>query len=515
MLQAFLAEQRRLTAVDRFADSRIGAAAGSGRYRELIPGTSPGPGEQYAFEVDLDRCSGCKACVTGCHSRNGLDDGETWRAIGEVAAGAACGSSLQTVTTACHHCADPGCLSGCPVLAYEKDPDTGIVAHLDDQCIGCRYCTMKCPYDVPVYDERRGIVRKCDLCATRLADGEAPACAEACPTEAIRIVHVARDIDAPTARAGFAAVPGAPDAAITLPTTRYVGARAQRGLRAAPADWPLVAMLVLTQSAVGMSVAGALAADGARSWLALAAASAALVGIAASITHLGRPLYAFRALLGLRTSWLSREVAAFGVYAGLAVAHAIAVWTAPGGAAAAITEVATPVAGVAAIACSAMVYIDTPRLAWSSPRTLVRFAVTTGLAALLSGALASLAFGDSAAGLSVLASAVVLTALATEASSLAKGLQSSDRVRRLGAGLTVGPLRLYSVARCSLGAAAAVALVGAAAAPAGSVWPLLALAAVFVLVSEFFERALFFRAVVVPRMPGTGSPTLSTAGSVR
>ena len=42
-----------------------------------------------------------------------------------------------------------GCLNGCPVLAYEKDPVTGIVRHLDDQCIGCQYCMLKCPYDVP------------------------------------------------------------------------------------------------------------------------------------------------------------------------------------------------------------------------------------------------------------------------------------------------------------------------------------------------------------------------------
>src|SRR6185436_2402182 len=96
----------------------------------------------------------------------------------------------QTITTACHHCVEPGCLEGCPVLAYDKDPITGIVRHLDDQCIGCSYCILKCPYDVPKYSEHRGIVRKCDLCHDRLAVGEAPACAQACPGEAIRVVLV-------------------------------------------------------------------------------------------------------------------------------------------------------------------------------------------------------------------------------------------------------------------------------------------------------------------------------------
>ena len=75
----------------------------------------------------------------------------------------------------------------CPVNAYEKDPITGIVKHLDDQCFGCQYCTLACPYDVPKYHPGKGIVRKCDMCSSRLAVGEAPACVQACPHEAIAI----------------------------------------------------------------------------------------------------------------------------------------------------------------------------------------------------------------------------------------------------------------------------------------------------------------------------------------
>jgi len=81
-------------------------------------------------------------------------------------------------------------MDGCPVLAYDKDETTGIVRHLDDQCIGCQYCILKCPYDVPKYSESRGIVRKCDMCHDRLSVGEAPACVQACPNEAIRIITV-------------------------------------------------------------------------------------------------------------------------------------------------------------------------------------------------------------------------------------------------------------------------------------------------------------------------------------
>src|SRR5690606_23742093 len=125
----------------------------------------PGPGQQYRFEVDMDACTSCKACVTACHSLNGLDVGESWRSVGVVVGRDHAGPTQQTVTTACHHCLDPACLSGCPVDAYDKDPATGIVRHLDDQCIGCTYCTWTCPYEVPRFDERVGIVRKCDMCA--------------------------------------------------------------------------------------------------------------------------------------------------------------------------------------------------------------------------------------------------------------------------------------------------------------------------------------------------------------
>ncbi|OYW30934.1 MAG: molybdopterin oxidoreductase, partial [Chthoniobacter sp. 12-60-6] len=140
------------------------------RFTHLIPLSEPNPGEQYGFEVNLDACTGCKACVAACHSLNGLDDGESWRDMG-LLVGTRKQPYLQTVTTACHHCADPACAEGCPVLAYDKDAVTGIVRHLDDQCIGCSYCILKCPYDVPKFNFKRGIVRKCDMCQGRLAEG--------------------------------------------------------------------------------------------------------------------------------------------------------------------------------------------------------------------------------------------------------------------------------------------------------------------------------------------------------
>ncbi len=127
---------------------------------------------------------------------------------------------LQHVTAACHHCLQPACLTACPVNAYEKDPLTGIVKHLDDQCFGCQYCTLACPYEVPKYHPGKGIVRKCDMCSGRLAVGEAPACVQACPHQAIAIktVDILRIVE-DTEAAVF--LPTAPDPHITLPTTTY------------------------------------------------------------------------------------------------------------------------------------------------------------------------------------------------------------------------------------------------------------------------------------------------------
>jgi formate dehydrogenase iron-sulfur subunit len=166
LLAELLAEQQLLdTPAARFSVAHDAASITrfAALASQLIPISAPKPGEQYAFEVDLDSCTGCKSCVAACHSLNGLDDTETWRDVGVLVSPSRARPFTQTVTTACHHCADPGCLNGCPVLAYEKDPITGIVRHLDDQCIGCSYCILKCPYDVPKFSERLGIVRKCDM----------------------------------------------------------------------------------------------------------------------------------------------------------------------------------------------------------------------------------------------------------------------------------------------------------------------------------------------------------------
>src|SRR5881628_2151791 len=84
IIDNLLEEQQLLTAVARFARRHDPAIEPQQAryYRDLIPFAAPKAGEQYAFDVNLDLCSGCKACVTACHSLNGLAEGETWRSVG-------------------------------------------------------------------------------------------------------------------------------------------------------------------------------------------------------------------------------------------------------------------------------------------------------------------------------------------------------------------------------------------------------------------------------------------------
>jgi ferredoxin len=85
------------------------------------------------------------------------------------------------------HCDEPACASSCLVSAFKKTPE-GPVIYNPDVCIGCRYCMIACPFDIPTYDYFDPLtpqVRKCTMCYDRIKQGKIPACAEICPKEAI------------------------------------------------------------------------------------------------------------------------------------------------------------------------------------------------------------------------------------------------------------------------------------------------------------------------------------------
>jgi DMSO reductase anchor subunit len=274
---------------------------------------------------------------------------------------------------------------------------------------------MKCPYEVPQYSKRLGIVRKCDMCHQRLAVGEAPACAQACPTEAIRVTIVNQaavrarfrpeapasprlvplsaatgqrqalpdDLDlsiAPTClRKSYEFLPDSPDPSLTLPTTRYLpasladlSAADHAALRLEKPHWPLIVMLLLSQAAAGLFLTACFVGPNHAVFSSAIASGASFLaaGLIAATLHLGRPLKAWRAFLGWRTSWLSRELLALNAFATAAL---IAVCLRSMPALCQWFTLSSALLGLVAVFASAMVYVDTGRPAWTGRVTFPNF----------------------------------------------------------------------------------------------------------------------------------------------
>ena len=254
---------------------------------------------------------------------------------------------------------------------------------------------MMCPYEVPQYSSSLGIVRKCDMCSQRLGIGEAPACVQACPNQAIRIaiVDVATVIANTTlTKATASLVSTAPPNRITMPTTKYISMQTSAATahllsnesiedKAHEGHLPLVAMIVLTQASVGMwfvlAMLGLATESSSRLFAAAFATTLGFIGVHAALLHLGRPWLAFRAFLGWRTSWLSREAIAFGLFVGAAMAATGLRLVLPQQAVVhGLAEVFVAATGVAAVTCTGMIYIATRRELWGHFRTGVDFGLS-------------------------------------------------------------------------------------------------------------------------------------------
>ncbi len=171
--------------------------------------SAPVPTDGYGVLVDLTKCNGCRRCEAACREANGnplleaaaLDDPaafatrrrpdtDDFTVVNRFADEHAGGGDLPVfVKSNCLHCLDPACVSACLVGALTRQPD-GAVTYDAAKCIGCRYCMVACPFEVPAYEYASVMtprVRKCEFCASlRAADPtDAPACVRACPREAL------------------------------------------------------------------------------------------------------------------------------------------------------------------------------------------------------------------------------------------------------------------------------------------------------------------------------------------
>ncbi|WP_201352183.1 DmsC/YnfH family molybdoenzyme membrane anchor subunit [Hydrogenimonas urashimensis] len=387
------------TPIDSFLKHKADTGMQCGNYSIDIPELKPG--QQYRFHFDMTACVGCHCCEVACNEQNGNPAEIKWRRVGEMETGHFPNVLQLFNSMSCNHCIDPACLNGCPTNSYIK-LDNGIVYHVDEDCIGCQYCTWNCPYEVPVFHEERGIVTKCHMCVDKLEAGQTPACVQACPAGAIQIEVVDKEewIRSDMAKEGVA--PHLPDISITKPTTRYTLPELPEGEEIRPADehilkpahpeFPLVFMTVLTQMSVGGFLALffgellhllGLDLPAPSLWMVLAVLAPAAVGLPLSALHLGRPILAVTAMKNLKTSWLSREAAALGVYAGGVTLLAGIYYLGAPAWLRLLVEIPVAVLGIYGIYAQSMIYRIPARPAWNRKSTTLRFFGTGYLGLLL------------------------------------------------------------------------------------------------------------------------------------
>ncbi|MCB5364021.1 formate dehydrogenase subunit beta [Pusillimonas sp. CC-YST705] len=158
---------------------------------------------QVAKLIDVSKCIGCKACQTACIEWNDTSP-DIEENVGVYENPHDLTPEMFTLMRfteyenpetndlewlirkdGCMHCEDPGCLKACPAPGAIVKYSNGIVDFISENCIGCGYCIAGCPFDVPRVSKITNKSKKCTLCSDRVAVGQGPACAKACPTQAI------------------------------------------------------------------------------------------------------------------------------------------------------------------------------------------------------------------------------------------------------------------------------------------------------------------------------------------
>jgi Fe-S-cluster-containing dehydrogenase component len=197
---------------------------------------------RYGMVIDLDRCTGCGACMVACASENNVPPsrpqatprkGLTPMLVRKISNGMDGAAQREVfIPVTCMHCGnETPCVSVCPQQAVQVDKATGIVMQMPQRCLGCRYCMVACPYHARYFNwwdpewpagmekslnpgvavRMRGVVEKCNLCHARLHSAKEkaaaagrkdinpadyiPACVEACPTGAIVFGNLADEAD--------------------------------------------------------------------------------------------------------------------------------------------------------------------------------------------------------------------------------------------------------------------------------------------------------------------------------
>lgn len=166
--------------------------------------STPSKNGMNALLIDLPRCTGCRGCQVACKQEykrpaepTSFFGGPGYQNPADLTKDTWCLVTYNEVKIdgrfewvfgkrQCMHCQIPGCVAACPVAALEKMPNGAVIYH-KHKCLGCRYCMLACPFEVPrfEYDSWNPYITKCTMCYDRQLQGRIPACAQACPTGAI------------------------------------------------------------------------------------------------------------------------------------------------------------------------------------------------------------------------------------------------------------------------------------------------------------------------------------------
>lgn len=171
---------------------------------------------QWVMVIDIEKCIGCRRCLNACKRENHVPEDEamnrTWLEQYQIADDGSLKASMITKTSLvtteddidadrgffvpklCNQCANPPCVSVCPVNATFMGDD-GVILVDKTRCIGCKYCIVACPYSARFLHPETRVVDKCTFCYHRITRGMAPACVESCPTGARSFGDLKREDD--------------------------------------------------------------------------------------------------------------------------------------------------------------------------------------------------------------------------------------------------------------------------------------------------------------------------------
>jgi Fe-S-cluster-containing dehydrogenase component len=158
------------------------------------------PPQAVGMLYDATLCIGCQTCVVACTKANSLTPDTRRDSLHQAPSDlnnhtktiiklykSADGKEFSFIKQQCMHCIDPACASACMFGGLKKDAKTGVVSWNGKLCVGCRYCEIACPFNVPKFrwEGFNPEIVKCEFCKERLAKGEEPACTAVCPKKAV------------------------------------------------------------------------------------------------------------------------------------------------------------------------------------------------------------------------------------------------------------------------------------------------------------------------------------------